>query len=148
MYKKKRLKSIEDVIAYKDTDTKIYIEGSTNSYLKFVNGVLCRFYSNGGVFVNAGESLSLTTKWYVKENVPYSKQVEEATAEDIGKLCMFWDLDHLERGSGVIVSRLKNIMDGSFITNVNARYDHCTVLNAKSQKLYLKILEDYANGRT
>lgn len=46
--KKCYLKTLEDVMALKDTDKKIYEESSAG-YYKFVKGVLCHFNAYNGV---------------------------------------------------------------------------------------------------
>lgn len=82
--KKKYLKTVEDVLALKDTDTKIYIEG-IDSYYKFVKGVLCYFINDGRMFVNEAISL-LGERPYILEEEP----MQEATEEDELALCVFW----------------------------------------------------------
>lgn len=42
--KKRYLKTVEDVVALKDTDTKIYAE-NVHGYYQFVNGVWCGFWN-------------------------------------------------------------------------------------------------------
>ena len=46
MKKKRYLKTVEDVLAFKDTDTKIYAENESG-YYQFVNGILCAFDDEG-----------------------------------------------------------------------------------------------------
>ena len=84
---KKYLTTPEEILALKDTDTKIYVEDSCN-YYRFINGCLCLFDNNGGfdfnVIMSVGEFLK-------KKYILVEEPVKEATEEDIGKLCWFWD---------------------------------------------------------
>ena len=83
--KKKYLKTIEEIEALRNTDTKIYREyQSSIGYYKFVNGVLCSFTTIDELFMyNAGLS------WNIQE---YYIKVEDEPSEDlIGKLGWFWD---------------------------------------------------------
>lgn len=66
--KKRYLKTVEDVLALNDTDTKIYEEHSTWHY-KFVKGVLCRFNSyNGVTYFNC--KLNMEEDIYIFEEEP------------------------------------------------------------------------------
>ena len=84
--KKRYLKTIEDIDALRNTDTKIYKDGSTG-YHKFVNGVLCFFNTDSAyAFYNVTMDFNqVESKLYI--------EVEEEPSEDywIGKLGWFWD---------------------------------------------------------
>ena len=83
--KKRYLETVEDVLALKDTDTKIYKEHAT-WYYKFVKGVLCRFSTyNGVTYFNC--TLNIEKDIYILEEEPE----KEATADDVGKLCWFFN---------------------------------------------------------
>jgi hypothetical protein len=85
---RKYLKTIKDVEALRNTDTKIYCTYSSTSYLRFVNGILCGFYEGGKLFsYNLSFSIDPDTANYYIE-------VEDEPSEDlIGKLGWFWDDD-------------------------------------------------------
>lgn len=85
MTMKKYLTTPEEVLALKDTDTKIYSEGS-EGYYQFVQGTLCYFYSDGDliVFSDIGIGKGKLAKYILVE-----EPVKEATKKDIGKLCKF-----------------------------------------------------------
>lgn len=83
--KKKYLKTIEDLSVLKDTDTKIYCEDIAVWYCQFINGVLCRIFTDKTAIFNA--SVDLTKNYYIFVEEP----VKEADENDIGKLCYFWD---------------------------------------------------------
>lgn len=83
--RKKSLKTIEEVLALKDTDTKIYTTG-LKGYHQFVQGTLCYFDDGGSVTLREfGIGEGFANKYIIIE--------EEATKEDIGKLCKFWNDD-------------------------------------------------------
>lgn len=84
--KKKYLTTPEEILALKDTDTKIYNENCETQeiYYQFVDGILCEFVRDDGFIFNTDMPLS---KLYILEEEP----VKEVTEEDIGKLCVFWD---------------------------------------------------------
>lgn len=84
---KKYLTTPEEILALKDTDTKIYIEDSYN-YYKFVNGCLCWFDTNGDFDFNATMSVGEFLK---KKYILVEEPVKEADENDIGKLCKFWN---------------------------------------------------------
>lgn len=82
---KKYLTTPEEILALKDTDTKIYVEHD-EGYYKFARGVLCYFHSDGRDF------LYQSSLW--KSQNPYilvEEPVKEADENDIGKLCKFYD---------------------------------------------------------
>ena len=90
---KKYLKTIEDIEALRNTDTKIYERHYTNSYWKFINGVLCKFYTDTNGF-------TYNTSFTIDNNSNFYIEVEDEPSEDdIGKLGWFWDDD--EEGSMV-----------------------------------------------
>lgn len=45
---KKYIKTIEDLLALKDTETKMYAEG-VNGYYQFKHGILCFFHGDSSV---------------------------------------------------------------------------------------------------
>lgn len=88
---KKYLKTIEDVEALRNTDTKILYEienggvPDPREYYKFVNGVLCCFSNDTLVSYNT---------MLVCKRIKYYIEVEDETSkDDIGKLGFFWDDD-------------------------------------------------------
>ena len=82
---KRYLKNIEDIEALRLTDTKIYEKHYTNSYWKFVGGVLCKFYTDTNGF-------TYNTSFTIDNNSHFYIEVEDEPSEDyIGKLGWFWD---------------------------------------------------------
>lgn len=79
---KKYLKTVEDVKALRNTDTKILVE-SHGGYYKFINGVLCYFQSNGEDFQYQ------VGLWLSQE--PYIEVEDELSEDLIGKLGVFSD---------------------------------------------------------
>lgn len=112
--KKKYLKTVEDVVALKDTDIKIYAESNKNCYYQFVGGVFCCFSTNNN-HVCIGDWVTLTMNLYILEE----EIVKEATEEDIGKLCWFWDKECNKR-----MGILDHIEDGLYYVK-NWFYGHC-----------------------
>ena len=96
--KKKYLTTIEEILALKDTDTKIYCESSPDWYCQFIDGVLCRIFTNNTAIVNA--SVDLANKYYIFAEEP----TEEVTKKDIGCLCAFWDFHEDDKQVGVLVA--------------------------------------------
>jgi hypothetical protein len=84
---KKYLKTPEDILALKDTDTKIYVEGSYN-YYRFIGGCLCWFSEDGSFDFNTTMSIG---EDLFKKYIEVEEPVKEADENDIGKLCWFWD---------------------------------------------------------
>lgn len=85
---KKYLKTSEDVEALRNTDTKIHEECHTNIYWKFVNGVLCKFYTNmDGFTYNTSFTIGTHSNFYIEaEDEPL-----ESFKDYIGKLGFFWN---------------------------------------------------------
>lgn len=125
---KKYLKTIEDIEALRNTDTKIYTEiGDVNSYLQFVNGWPCRFYKDGNILFGCGFFFS---------QKPFIKVEDDPLEGDIGKLGWFWDntekagvLDFLEKIRDTEVCR--------YVTkSTNVRYNHFRPLTPEEVEKY------------
>lgn len=103
---KKYLKTSEDVEALRNTDTKIYEECHTNIYWKFVNGVLCKFYTNmDGFTYNTSFTIGNNSNFYIE----FEDEPSESFEDCIGKLGWFWDKDEdLKR-----IDVLKSISTGN-----------------------------------
>ena len=56
---KKYLKTIEDIEALRNTDTKVYSHGS-DGYYQFIKGVFCFIHSNGDIYYNSDIGLDGT----------------------------------------------------------------------------------------
>ena len=82
---KKYLTKPEEILALKDTDTKIYIDG-LSTYYQYVSGVLCRFHERHPAIFNCAVELNGLSPLYILVEEP----VKEATEKDIGKLCKFF----------------------------------------------------------
>ncbi|MBO5956732.1 MAG: hypothetical protein J6Q39_04180 [Bacteroidales bacterium] len=91
---KKYLKTIKDVEALRDTDTKILYEienggvPDPREYYKFVNGVLCCFSNDTLVSYNT---------MLVCKRIKYYIEVEDEK-DYIGKLGWFWDFCESDDG--------------------------------------------------
>lgn len=110
---RKYLKTIEDLEALRNTDTKIYRE-IYGVYYKFINGVLCSFTMNGELYMyNAGLS------WVVQEY--YVEVEDEPSEDDIGKLGWFYDYDIPDDG---FIDVLNGIVDGDS-DKYFPKYDSC-----------------------
>ena len=97
---KKYLKTIKDIEALKDTDTKILYEienggvSDPREYYKFVNGVLCCFSNDTLVSYNT-MLLCKRIKYYIEVE-------DEPSEEDIGKLGWFWDDDEDDKTMNIL----------------------------------------------
>lgn len=113
MTKKKYLKTIEEVLALKDTDTKIYCKNSSGWYCQFIEGILCRIYSGSTPIFNT--SVDVNGDYYILVEEP----VKDADENDIGKLCKFWDSDESDN----FISTLTRI--NSYYHSKENSYNHC-----------------------
>lgn len=96
--RKRYIKTPEEIVALKDTDTKIR-KDNDKGYYKFVAGIPCYFSSNSLVFYNTTIDFDqVVSKLYVEEEEPF-KRVDE---NDIGRLCKFWDDDPSEGMIGLL----------------------------------------------
>jgi hypothetical protein len=111
--KKKYLTTIEDLLALKNTDTKIYCKDITAWYCQFIGGVLCVICTDKTATFNA--SITVNGNYYILEEEP----VKEADENDIGKLCWVWD-DECKKRMGI----LDHIEDGLYYVR-NWFYSHC-----------------------
>lgn len=83
---KKYLKTIEDIEALRNTNTKIYSaldESKPETFYRFVNGVLCFFWDENNYSYNAFLQSNENARPYILIEEP----VKEVTEKDIGKLC-------------------------------------------------------------
>lgn len=127
--KKRYLKTVEDLIALKDTDTKIYSEDEdADFYYKFVNGYFCRFDDCGSARFN--DTILLTKdeddeRYYILEE----ETEQEVTADDIGKLCRFWDDDmtfyRIGKLEGINKIEKNNKVCYLYKTETSNAYQHC-----------------------
>ena len=76
--KKKYLKTVEDVVALKDTNTKIYAE-NVHGYYQFVNGVWCGFDDECSSSWALCPLTCEEEELYILEEEP----MQEATEEDV-----------------------------------------------------------------
>ena len=121
--KKRYLKTVEDVIALKDTDTKILID-DCDEYYKFVGGIFCRFRKTGDFLINAsilidGES------YYILEEEP----IQEAIEEDINKLCWFWGSNNKNMELGILESVNCDEDEIEYASSDGFCYHHCRRLS-------------------
>lgn len=124
MTTKKYLTTPEEILALKDTDTKIYAEGS-KGYYQFVNGILCYFYSDGSILMFSEIGIG---KGYLKRYILVEEPVKEADKNDIGKLCWFFD-DDGEDEDYKTLSTLKSIDNNKYVTIKGYYYRHCRRLS-------------------
>jgi hypothetical protein len=91
--KKKYLKTIEDIEALRNTNTKIYSsldESKPETFYRFVNGVPCFFWDENNYSYNVFLQSNENARLYIIVEEP----VKDANENDIGKLCWFWDGDN------------------------------------------------------
>lgn len=76
------------------------------------------YIKNGGMFSNI-----LDINWHDKTEI--TRPITEATEQDIGKLCYFWDEEEEYRGYGILT--LKDIAGDKpyYIADYNTTYEHC-----------------------
>lgn len=117
---KKYLNTIQDVLDLKDTDTIIHCENCTTKF-KFINGVLCGQKSDGNTAVCVTLPLGPTVS---KKYILVDKKVQEATKEDVGKLCKFWDEDPNTNNFGILGS-LTTHSHFNYIKIGGCCYKHC-----------------------
>lgn len=123
MTTKKYLTTVEEVLALKDTDTKIYSDDA-DGYYKFVQGILCYFYDDHDSTV-----LSIEFgigKGFAGRYILVEEPIKDATEEDIGKLCKFWDSDTDEKNISVL-KKINKECSYPFVHN-DGYYGHCSPL--------------------
>lgn len=81
---KKYLTTPEEILALKDTDTKIYIENN-RGYFKYVNDIVCYFEDDYFYF----NSEIMFGPCYEKKYILVEEPVKELTEKDRGMLCKF-----------------------------------------------------------
>ena len=121
--KKKYLKTVEDVVALKDTDTKIYAENVTG-YYQFVNGVWCAFDDDDGSWSICPHTCE-EEDLYILEEEP----MQEATTDDVGKLCKFYDTEADEPRYSILEKVFKEDSDFPFMDSCCDTWEHCRRLS-------------------
>lgn len=123
MKKKIYLETAEDVLALKDTDTKIYEEPSAG-YYKFVKGTLCHFNAYSGItYFNC--SLDMEGELYILEE----ESMQEATVNDTDKLCWFWDRDYKDAELGILEEVSCDDDEVKYLSKEEYWYYHCRRLS-------------------
>lgn len=117
--KKKYLTTPEEILALKDTDTKIYTF-SEEKYYKFVDGVLCLFGGNDSIEL-FNTNLAIGT--YERPYILVEEPVKEADENDIGKLCEFWDGDF--RGRCISTLECLQKSNHPYKAKYGAGWEHC-----------------------
>lgn len=120
---KKYLTTPEEILALKDTDTKIYTEGD-EGYHQFIQGTLFHFYNNDSFTLFSGFGIG---NGFVRKYILVEKPISNVTEKDIGKMCWFFDEDEDSGNYGI----LKYIMDGKFYINGVLSYSNCRRLTLK-----------------
>lgn len=120
--KKKYITTIDDLLALKDTNTKIYCEDITSWYCQFIGGVLCRICTDETSMFNV--NINVNGNYYILVEEP----VKEADENDIGKLCKFWSADSSQYAVGILYK-----VDGGwggrpYCMEASHWYKHCRPL--------------------
>lgn len=115
--KKKYLKTIEEILSLRDTDTKIYTSYNEATYF-FINGTLC-LKTDKSCAVNV--TLFLGDKPYILVEEP----VKEADENDIGKLCKFWNDDIKDYAVGTLCKVHKRVDYSYCIGCCDCWYKYC-----------------------
>lgn len=76
---KKYLKTPEEILALKDTDTKIYNIRCDLNYLKFIKGTLCQFSSRGDELLRYNITLNMNGEYYILVEEPVKEATERIT---------------------------------------------------------------------
>lgn len=123
--KKRYLKTPEEIMALKNTDTKIYIESGKDVYFKFINGILCWFDEKNETSWMINTRLCDCDKAYILEE----ETEQEITVDDIGKLCQFWDDDmifyRIGRLEGINKIEKNNKVSYLYKIETSNAYQHC-----------------------
>lgn len=127
--KKKYLKTVEDVLALKDTDTKIYRDG-VEGYYQFVKDTLVEFSPYNAEFWRLYPSFDIGDEPYILEEEP-----QETTKEDVGKLCWFWDDVESIRKVGVLT---EINCRSRFVLNSSFNYINCRPLTKEEIKEFME----------
>lgn len=120
--KKRYLKTPEDVMALKDTNTKIYSE-CEGGYYQFINGVLCAFDDDGDGWTIC-PTLNDQEEPYILEEEPE----QEASKEDIGTLCWFWNKDYKDAELGILKEVSYDDDEVRYLSKEDYWYYHCRKL--------------------
>lgn len=132
---KKYLKSVDEIEALRNTDTKILYEIENGGvidpreYYKFVNGVLCGFSKDTLVTYNT----MLACK-----NIKYYIEVEDEPLENyIGKLGWFWDFCETEDGFTDILEGINDDASAKYTPKYNCcSYRHFRPLTPEEVEKY------------
>lgn len=89
--------------------------------IRGLQGCTTYLFSKGRCELNIPENL-IKIRWHDKSRLIRPIKIEEATKEDIGKLCKFWDKKE-EKESICILSGFE--YDGEFVDDHSWCWSHC-----------------------
>lgn len=122
---RKYLKTIEDIEALRNTDTKIYCEMG-DGYLQFVNGWPCKFFPNGDKAFGCGILMS---------DNPYIEVPDKPDESWIGKLG--WVSDTADNKAGCEVFKKYNTgTDYPYETELGSCWRYFTPLTPEDVEKY------------
>lgn len=98
MTTKKYLTTVEEILALKDTGTKIYSEDH-KGYHQFVQGTLCYFDDDGSIMISSEFGIG---EGFARKYILVEEPVKDADENDIGKLCKFWSDDPSQYMVGIL----------------------------------------------
>ena len=117
-----------DIAALKDTDTIIYTDDPETTY-RFVGGALCSFRNGDLMLFN--DCISHIEETYILVDKP----IAEATEEDVGKVCKFWDEAEDYDNFGLLEAVWdKGELVYPYKKLLGSAYKHCRVVTPKEVK--------------
>lgn len=133
MKKKHYIKDINDIKYCEKNGIELYDEYQATVCFRFVDGVWCSYTNKNLNAYNV--KLSLNSLYYEEES---EEPVQEATEEDVGKLCWFWyeDTTKGKKAVGVLLGiatdeEVRFESDEQF-------YPHCRPLTKEEIKEFME----------
>lgn len=142
---KKYLETIDEILALKDTDTKIYRElpkdfkkKESVNYHKFVNGILCWFEDEENAW-SINTPLFHDCKYYIITGEDDGREwIKLADKDDIGKLCVFSVNANFDIENDIVAKLLDITEDNKYVYAPSGLYlDYCRPLTSKEIELFL-----------
>lgn len=133
---KHEVKTIDDIKYCEEKEEVIYSE-KRGCCWKFKEDVWCQCIGNKVYFYNVSLNIAEDDLYYYEEE----QEQQEATADDVGKLCLFWDIENDKKDETIGVLRLVAGSTIPYSRKGGGLFIHCRPLTKEEIKEFMEKAE-------